>query len=168
MINVPVSVGELIDKLSILQIKKNRIDDEKKLEYIHNEFENLYNIASHYLDIKEISEAYHNLVEVNSTLWDVEDKLREYEKIQTFESHFVSLARKVYITNDKRFEIKNHINEISGSELREQKSYEDYKVPDKNLEEENKWIYESPDGGKTVYRRPFGAPHDKREIIGNE
>ena len=97
MINVPVSVGELIDKLSILQIKKNRIDDEKKLEYIHNEFENLYNIASYYLDDKLIDKAYHDLVDVNSTLWDVEDKLREYEKVQTFEGHFISLARKVYI-----------------------------------------------------------------------
>lgn len=130
MISVPVSVGELIDKLSILQIKKQRIDDEKKLEYIHNEFENLYNISSFYLDDAKINEAYHQLVEVNSTLWDVEDKLREYEKLQTFEEHFVTLARKVYITNDKRFEIKNFINEVSGSELREQKSYEEYQKSD--------------------------------------
>lgn len=130
MINVPVSVGELVDKLSILQIKKNKIDDEKKLEYIHNEFESLYNIALYYLDDEKINDAYHRLVEVNSTLWDVEDKLREYEKLETFEEHFVTLARKVYMTNDKRFEIKNFINEVSGSELREQKSYEDYQKKD--------------------------------------
>lgn len=168
MITVPISVGELIDKLSILQIKKKRIYDEKKLEYIHNEFENLYNIAAHYLDDKIIDQSYHELVEVNSVLWDLEDKLREYEKIQIFESHFILLARKVYIMNDKRFEIKNHINEISNSHLREQKSYEDYEVSSVMQEMQNKWIYESPDGGKTVYRRPFGAPHDKREIVGNE
>jgi hypothetical protein len=167
MISVPVSVGELIDKLTILHIKKIKIDDEKKLEYVNNEFENLYNIASHYLDDEKIKEAYHKLVQINSTLWDVEDKLREYEKTKVFEGHFVSLARQVYITNDQRFEVKNFINEISGSELREQKSYEDYQS---NEESENKeeWIYESPDGGKTVYRRPFGASHDKREILKNE
>lgn len=130
MINVPVSVGELVDKLSILHIKKTRIDDEKKLEYIHNEFENLFNIASYYLDDEKINDAYHRLVEVNSIPWDVEDKLREYEKLETFEEHFVTLARKVYMTNDKRFEIKNFINEVSGSELREQKSYEDYQKKD--------------------------------------
>lgn len=168
MINVQISVGELIDKLSILQIKKNKIDDEKKLNFIHNEFECLYNVASHYLNDKQIDEAYHELVNINTTLWDVEDKLREYERIQTFENHFVSLARKVYITNDKRFKIKNLINEISGSEIREQKSYEDYQTPEENVETENKWIFESPDGGKTIYKRPFGSSHDKREMIKNE
>ena len=168
MISVPVSVGELIDKLSILHIKKNKIDDEKKLEFINNEFESLYNIASYYLNDEKINQAYHNLCEVNSSLWDVEDKLREYERTQVFEGHFISLARKVYITNDKRFEIKNYINEISGSELREQKSYEEYQKPMNEVKAEDKWIYESPDGGKTVYRRPFGASHDKREIIKNE
>ena len=82
------------------------------------------------MDDEKINDAYHRLVEVNSTLWDVEDKLREYEKLETFEEHFVTLARKVYMTNDKRFEIKNFINEVSGSELREQKSYEDYQKKD--------------------------------------
>lgn len=165
MIRIPISVGELIDKLSILQIKRNKIDDEKKLEYVNNEFENLYNIASHYLNDGSIEKSYHELVQVNTVLWEVEDKLRELEKTESFDNNFISLARKVYVTNDKRFEIKNYINEISHSEFREQKSYEEYQTSQKNSESETKRIFESPDGGKTVYIRPFGAPHNKREIV---
>lgn len=166
MIQIPVSVGELIDKLSILQVKRSKIDDEKKLSFINNEFELLYNLSAEFLNNMEIENLYHELVEVNSSLWDVEDKLREYEKINNFEEHFVSLARKVYITNDKRFELKNKINEISQSELREQKSYQDYQT--KTEEEKNQpYIFESPDGGITIYRRKLGEPHDKRELLKN-
>ena len=166
MIQTPVSVGELIDKLSILQVKRNKIDDEKKLSYINNEFELLYNLSAEFLNNMEIENLYHELVEVNSSLWDVEDKLREYEKMNYFEEHFISLARKVYFTNDKRFELKNKINEISQSELREQKSYQDYKT--KTEEETNEpYIFESPDGGITIYRRKLGEPHDKRELYKN-
>ena len=77
MIQTPVSVGELIDKLSILQVKRNKIDDENKLKYVNNEFEILYNLSAEYLNNMEIENLYHELVEVNSSLWDVEDKLRE-------------------------------------------------------------------------------------------
>jgi hypothetical protein len=167
MLNIPVSIGELIDKLSILQVKRNKIDEEKKLSYINNEFELLYNLSAEYLNNMEIENLYHELVDVNSTLWDVEDKLREYEKIQFFEDHFVNLARKVYITNDKRFELKNKINEISNSELREQKSYLDYKPKDEDEESKVPYIFESPDGGITIYRRKLGESHDKRELHKN-
>lgn len=167
MIQTPVSVGELIDKLSILQVKRNKIDDENKLKYVNNEFEILYNLSAEYLNNMEIENLYHELVEVNSSLWDVEDKLREYEKIQFFENHFVLLARQVYITNDKRFELKNKINEISNSELREQKSYQDYKSTSEDEESKVPYIFESPDGGITIYRRKLGEPHDKRELYKN-
>ena len=167
MIQTPVSVGELIDKLSILQVKRNKIDDENKLKYVNNQFEILYNLSAEYLNNMEIENLYHELVEVNSSLWDVEDKLREYEKIQFFENHFVLLARQVYITNDKRFELKNKINEISNSELREQKSYQDYKSTSEGEESKVPYIFESPDGGITIYRRKLGEPHDKRELYKN-
>lgn len=167
MIQIPVSVGELIDKLSILQVKRSKIDDEKKLNFINNEFELLYNLSAEYLNNMEIENLYHELVDVNSSLWDVEDKLREYEKIQFFETHFVSLARQVYVTNDKRFELKNKINEISNSELREQKSYQDYKQKDVDEESKVPYIFESPDGGITIYRRKLGESHDKRELHKN-
>ncbi len=100
-------------------------------------------------------------------MWDVEDKLREYEKLGIFEGHFVKLARQVYTLNDERFEKKNMINEISNSEIREQKSYQDYKTINESEDYKEKYIFESPDGGITVYRRKIGEPHDKRELISN-
>jgi hypothetical protein len=126
MVTVPVSVGEMIDKLSILQVKKTKISDEKKLEFVNKEFEILYNLSSVYLDNLEIEPLYHQLVEINSSLWDVEDKLRVLEKEKIFEGEFISLARKVYFTNDERFRLKNEINSITSSEIREVKDYVKY------------------------------------------
>jgi hypothetical protein len=126
MVTVPVSVGEIIDKLSILQVKKTKISDEKKLEFVNKEFEILYNLSSVYLDNLEIESLYHQLVEINSSLWDVEDKLRVLEKEKKFEGEFISLARKVYFTNDERFRLKNEINSITSSEIREVKDYVKY------------------------------------------
>jgi len=126
MISVPVSVGEIIDKLSILRVKKTKIKDELKLEFINKEFELLYNLSSTYLNSFEIETIYHDLVKVNSNLWDVEDKLRIFESEQKFDSEFVSLARKVYFINDERFRLKNEINLITNSEIREVKDYVKY------------------------------------------
>ena len=126
MISVPVSVGEIIDKLSILQVKKTKISNETKLEFINKEFELLYNLSSTYLNNFEIETIYHDLVKVNSSLWDVEDKLRILESEQKFDSEFVELARKVYFTNDERFRLKNEINLITNSEIREVKDYVKY------------------------------------------
>jgi hypothetical protein len=126
MITVPVSIGEMIDKLSILQVKKTKISDELKLEFVNKEFEILYNLSSVYLDNAEIESLYHQLVEINSSLWDVEDKLRILESEKRFEGEFVSLARKVYFTNDERFRLKNDINLITSSEIREIKDYVKY------------------------------------------
>ena len=126
MIYIPVSVGELIDKLSILQVKKNKISNEVKLTLVNKEFELLYNLSSVYLDSNEIETLYHQLCEVNEKLWDVEDELRILETKKSFESDFIELARKVYFTNDERFRLKNEINLITDSEIREVKEYVKY------------------------------------------
>lgn len=126
MINVPVSVGELIDKLSILQVKKTKIINEEKLAYVNKEFELLYNLSSVYLNEPLVESLYHQLVQINSELWDVEDKLRVLEKEHSFENEFISLARKVYFTNDERFRLKNEINSKTSSEIREVKEYVKY------------------------------------------
>jgi hypothetical protein len=127
MIQAPVSVGELIDKLSILHVKQTKITNEEKLEYINKEFELLYNLSSVYLDSPEIESLYHQLVETNSKLWDIEDRLRVIETEKRFEGEFIDYARKVYFTNDDRFRLKNEINKISNSEIREVKEYVKYK-----------------------------------------
>ena len=126
MVTVPVSVGELIDKLSILHVKQLKISNEEKLEYVNKEFELLYNISSYYLNNQEIENLYHQLVEINKKLWDIEDKLRVIESENNFDSTFIELARKVYFTNDERFRLKNEINLITSSEIREMKDYKKY------------------------------------------
>lgn len=162
MITTPISVGELIDKLSILKVKKNNIKDPIKLVEVNKEFDALNEISKTYLGDKDIFNIYDDLVSTNSKLWDIEDELRVHEKKQIFDNKFIELARSVYYTNDERFALKNKINQLTNSELKEQKSYEDYKPKQTNLEKTN--IFESPDGGKTVYKREFGAPHETREL----
>ncbi len=127
MISIPVSVGELLDKLSILHIKKVKIQNPDKLKKVTIEYNLLHEISENYLGIKEYFNLYDDLIQINSTLWDVEDQLRILEKNKNFGEEFVELARKVYYTNDERFEIKNKINVLSNSEIQEQKSYEEYK-----------------------------------------
>ena len=126
MVSIPVSVGEMIDKLSILQVKKNKIIDENKLEFINKEFELLYNLSSEYLNNLEIELIYSKLILVNTNLWDIEDKLRILEKEKKFDTEFIALARKVYFTNDERFRLKNEINLLTSSEIREIKDYVKY------------------------------------------
>jgi hypothetical protein len=126
MITIPVSVGELIDKLSILHVKQTKITNLEKLEYVNKEFELLYNFSSVYLNNEEISKLYHDLVETNSKLWEIEDMLRIIETEQNFDIKFIEIARSVYHTNDKRFLLKNEINEKTSSEIREVKEYVKY------------------------------------------
>jgi hypothetical protein len=126
MVTVPVSIAEMIDKLSILQVKKTKISDEIKLKFVNKEFEILHDLSSIHLNNLEIESLYHQLIEINSSLWDVEDKLRVLEKEKKFEGEFISLARKVYFTNDERFRLKNEINSITSSEIREVKDYVKY------------------------------------------
>jgi len=113
LINIPISVGELLDKITILQIKSNRTDDE----YVKKELEDLTKIAQGFEVYKE---SYLNkLLIINSLLWKIEDKLRKLEEEYRFDDEFISLARQVYITNDKRAEIKRKINEETQSSYRE-------------------------------------------------
>ena len=126
MVSVPVSVGEMIDKLSILQVKKIKVSNEEKLEFINKEFELLYNFSSEYLNNLEIELIYTKLILVNTNLWDIEDKLRILEKEKKFDTEFIASARKVYFTNDERFRLKNEINLLTSSEIREIKDYVKY------------------------------------------
>lgn len=119
---VPVSVGELFDKITILQIKNEKIKDSKKLSNIKNELDLLTNVAkSVECDLKVHVE---ELKAINLLLWDIEEKKRQKEKIKCFDDEFISLARAVYINNDKRAHIKKEINIKSNSLLIEEKSYE--------------------------------------------
>jgi hypothetical protein len=126
MITIPVSVGELIDKLSILQVKKTKITNPESLKYINKEFELLHNSSSIFLNDEEIKKLYLSLIETNSKLWDIEDKLRVIETEKNFNTQFIELARSVYYTNDERFSLKNKINKITSSEIREVKEYVKY------------------------------------------
>jgi len=126
MIQIPVSIGELIDKLSILQVKKTKVSNEQKLTFINTEFELLYNMSSYYLNDEEILKQYHKLVEINTQLWNIEDELRVIESTKEFDVNFIELARKVYYINDERFSVKNKINELTNSDIREQKDYKNY------------------------------------------
>ena len=117
LINIPVSVGELLDKITILQIKSKHTDDE----YVKKELEDLTKVAK---DHEVYKESYLNeLFYVNSILWGIEDSLRESESRWKFGDGLISLARQVYITNDKRAEIKRKINEETQSSYKEVKIY---------------------------------------------
>jgi hypothetical protein len=126
MISIPVSVGEMIDKLSILQVKKIKVTNGEKLEFINKEFDLLYNFSSEFFKNLEIEFIYEKLILVNTNLWDIEDQLRVLEKEKKFDSEFIALARKVYFTNDERFRLKNEINLLTSSEIREVKDYVKY------------------------------------------
>lgn len=122
---IEVSHGEIVDKLSILNIKKDKITDEVKLVNINKEFLYLHEVVFSKLNIS-YDEDYIKLLEVNKILWDVEDKIRDKEKNKQFDEEFIELSRSVYYTNDKRSEIKKEINEKYKSTFVEEKSYEQY------------------------------------------
>lgn len=126
MITIPVSVGELIDKYSILQIKKARVSDDK-VKVVDNEMQALMTQVHPYLEIDSINVLYQDLLGVNAQLWDVEDDIRIMEREKIFNDKFVSLARSVYYLNDERFNLKNKINTLTNSEIKEVKQYIDYK-----------------------------------------
>ncbi len=127
-IKTQISVGELLDKISILKIKSKKIEDEEKLLNIRLELESLMKISEKKLNsYKSLTLRLNDLIKVNSLLWDIEDNIREKENKNEFDEEFINLARSVYFTNDKRFEIKKLINQESGSEFKEEKSYKKYK-----------------------------------------
>ena len=126
-VNIPVSLGELLDKISILEIKKKKILNESKLINIKKELGGLKNVLKELnINMSEANDLYEDLYEINLTLWEIEDSIRLLEKNKNFGKNFVKLARSVYITNDKRFEVKNKINQLFKSQYIEEKSYEDY------------------------------------------
>ena len=126
-INIPVSVGELIDKLTILELKRQWSCDEEKLKHILHETSELDKLYEQNIkETDEIIECRSNLYEINRYIWMIEDKIRKKENRKEFDEEFIQLARDVYITNDKRFEVKNKINNILNSEIKEVKSYESY------------------------------------------
>ena len=126
LINTPISLGELVDKISILMIKKKNISDTIKLQHVNKELEFLQKTLKKYISEEEINEFLLKLVNINSKLWDIEDDIRECERKKLFDQSFIDLARSVYFTNDERAKVKNDINKTFGSELVEVKSYEDY------------------------------------------
>ena len=127
IINAPISLGELIDKISILQIKCQKIQDVKKQKLINNELKLLGATLVRVLgEEKKIKKYLNKLYIVNSILWEVEDKIRECEQQKKFDKGFIDLARKIYIINDKRAKIKLEVNQKFGSLITEVKSYEKY------------------------------------------
>ena len=126
LINTPISLGELVDKISILMIKKKNISDSIKLQHVNKELEFLQKTLKKYISEDEINDFLLKLVNINSKLWDIEDDIRECERKKLFDQTFIDLARSVYFTNDERAKVKNDINETFGSELVEVKSYEEY------------------------------------------
>lgn len=121
---IEVSIGEIVDKLSILQIKLENITDEGKLVNIKKEFNYLYDIV--FKDLKIQLDDYNRLLAINKQLWDIEDDIRDEERAKRFEDRFIELARAVYVTNDERSRIKKDINIKYGSDFVEEKSYQDY------------------------------------------
>ena len=132
---VEISNGELLDKISILEIKILTIEDKDKLINIQKEFDALNPLVIELFESSELTlnQHYLELSKINKQLWDIEDKIRACEREKRFEREFVELARAVYITNDKRSEVKKLINTLTGSELIEEKSYEDYGKVNLNL-----------------------------------
>lgn len=129
-LRVNVSVGEFLDKMTILEIKSERIEDEDKRRNVDKELELLRKTwGESTLSKFDISTQMENLKRVNESLWDVEDQIRLKEAAQKFDDEFIQLARSVYRFNDRRAAIKRELNRILGSELTEEKSYPDYSSP---------------------------------------
>ena len=126
LINTPISLGELVDKISILIIKQKNITDETKLDHVKKELDFLQKTLMNYVPQEEINNYLENLININSKLWNIEDDIRECERKKLFDQSFIDLARSVYFTNDERAKVKNDINKTFGSELVEVKSYEEY------------------------------------------
>lgn len=121
---IEVSIGEIVDKLSILQIKTRFITDEEKLKNVKTEYDYLYGIVFNEMKIEQSD--FFNMVSINQKLWKIEDDIRDKERDKEFDNVFVELARSVYVTNDERAEVKKEINLKYGSLFVEEKSYKQY------------------------------------------
>jgi hypothetical protein len=125
---VEISIGELLDKISILEIKLLNIKDKEKTKNVYKELKTLNPYLQNLLDEYgvEMENLYTKISKINKTLWDIEDAIREKEAEEEFNEEFVELARSVYIINDQRAAVKKEINLLTKSELVEEKSYKDY------------------------------------------
>ena len=125
---VEISNGELLDKISILELKILKIEDEEKLVNVYKEFDTLNPLVVELFENhdSQLQNHYLELAKINGELWDIEDWIRDCEREKRFDKEFVELARSVYITNDKRCEVKKLINILTSSGLVEEKSYKEY------------------------------------------
>ena len=123
---IPGSIGELLDKVSSLNIKRVMITDTEKLAMVKDELQELMDVARPFLENKDVEELYDLLLMVNKNLWDVEDVLRKMEADKKFDEEFIAKARSVYFLNDRRFELKSKINTVMGSRINEVKQYVQY------------------------------------------
>ena len=121
--NIEVSNGEILDKLTILKIKLEKIKNVEKLYHVKKEYEYLKKISK---KINYLEEDFFNLLEINKKLWNIEDEIREFESKKIFNEYFIQLARSVYVTNDERAKIKKKINLYTNSNFLEVKSYKKY------------------------------------------
>ena len=122
-----ISAGELLDKISILEIKLDNIKDKENREEVKKEYKILKEVQNSSIKVSEkLKILFKEIKEVNLNLWNIEDKLRICEKNEDFGQSFIKLARNVYLNNDKRSKIKFKINEVSGSNIKEIKQYVDY------------------------------------------
>ena len=126
---IEVSNGELLDKISILELKLLKIEDKEKLVNIQKEFDVLNPLCIELFEKfgGQLQNHYLELARINGLLWDIEDWIRDCEREKRFDAEFIQLARSVYVTNDQRSEVKKLINNTTGSDLVEEKSYKDYK-----------------------------------------
>ena len=124
---IPISWGELFDKITILQIKIENLQEKNALKNVKTEYDQLYKIYnSNFLEDEKAKLLMVSLTQINKKLWDIEDKIRDKERIKKFDEEFIELARNVYFTNDERSKIKRDINETFGSTIIEEKSYSKY------------------------------------------
>ena len=124
---IPISWGELFDKITILEIKIENLKEKNALKNVKTEHDQLNTIYNNNFLKDEIARAlFNDLKEINHKLWEIEDLIRDKERNKTFDKEFIELARNVYFTNDERSRIKRNINDTLGSEIIEEKSYSDY------------------------------------------
>lgn len=125
---VPISPGELLDKITILEIKSERIDDRQKVANVRHELELLSKVWSDSVtEDKVVADLHRQLKTINEELWEIEDDIRDEERQNRFGEKFIALARAVYVTNDKRAQAKKEVNLHLGSEIIEEKSYRNYR-----------------------------------------
>jgi len=127
IIQVPVSPGEVLDKITILEIKSERISDPDKVANVRRELELLRSTWRQSVEQDEtVSRIHDELKTINEALWEIEDDIRDKERAREFDQRFIDLARSVYVTNDQRANAKKELNVYLGSEIVEEKSYQDY------------------------------------------